>query len=236
MTSVRPYTPGDAFNRIHWRSSARHQELQVKEFDVEPSADLWLYLDLDHAVHVGEGDASTIETAVSAAAALAAQALGDARGVGMEVIGLRRVVIATERGARQQHRILSLLAVAQAEGETPLAEMLREGSAHIRKGTAVLVLTPSLDPAWVAPLAALRAGGVAPIACMVDPFAHLAASRAENGLEPADGSVQERTSRELQSMLLRLAEYDVRSHVLRPGVPLGEQLLSARGAPSTVAT
>ena len=27
VTSVRPYTPGDAFNRIHWRSSARHQEL-----------------------------------------------------------------------------------------------------------------------------------------------------------------------------------------------------------------
>ena len=34
VTSVRPYTPGDAFNRIHWRSSARHQELQVTEFDI----------------------------------------------------------------------------------------------------------------------------------------------------------------------------------------------------------
>ncbi len=222
VTSVRPYTPGDAFNRIHWRSSARHQELQVKEFDVEPSADLWLYLDLDSAVHVGNGDASTIETAVSAAAALAAQALGDARGVGMEASGLRRVVIATDRGARQQHRILSLLAVAQAEGETPLAEMLREGAGRMRRGTVAMVLTPSLDPAWVRPLAALRANGVAPIACIVDP-------------EPPHGSTHERSSRELQAMLLRLAEHDVRSHVLRPGVPLGEQLLSARAGPTMVA-
>ena len=55
VTSVRPYTPGDAFNRIHWRSSARHQELQVKEFDIEPSADLWIFLDLQRDVHLGTG-------------------------------------------------------------------------------------------------------------------------------------------------------------------------------------
>jgi uncharacterized protein (DUF58 family) len=60
VTSVRPYTPGDAFNRIHWRSSARHQELQVKEFDIEPSADLWLFVDLERRVHTGAGPAATI--------------------------------------------------------------------------------------------------------------------------------------------------------------------------------
>ena len=75
VTSVRPYTPGDAFNRIHWRSSARHQELQVKEFDIERSADLWIFSDLDRSAHVGSGDQATIETTVSAAAALAAHAL-----------------------------------------------------------------------------------------------------------------------------------------------------------------
>src|SRR3990170_1996914 len=44
VTSIRPYAPGDAYNRIHWKSSARHQELQVKEFDLEQTADLWIYL------------------------------------------------------------------------------------------------------------------------------------------------------------------------------------------------
>ena len=29
-TSIRPYAPGDAYNRIHWKSSARQGELQVK--------------------------------------------------------------------------------------------------------------------------------------------------------------------------------------------------------------
>jgi uncharacterized protein (DUF58 family) len=42
-TSIRPYAPGDAYNRIHWKSSARQGELQVKEFDLEQTADVWLF-------------------------------------------------------------------------------------------------------------------------------------------------------------------------------------------------
>src|SRR3990172_6871114 len=61
VTSIRPYAPGDAYNRIHWKSSARHQELQVKEFDLEQTADLWIYLDLDRRVQAGEGDEATLE-------------------------------------------------------------------------------------------------------------------------------------------------------------------------------
>ena len=45
-TAVRPYAPGDSFNRIHWRSTARHGEIQVKEFELEQTADAWIFLDL----------------------------------------------------------------------------------------------------------------------------------------------------------------------------------------------
>lgn len=228
VTSVRPYTPGDAFNRIHWRSSARHQELQVKEFDIEPTADLWIWLDLERSVHTGAGENATIETAVDAAAALAAHALADDRGVGLEAIGLRRAVIAADRGARQQHKVLSLLAVAQPEGTTPLAEMLLEGGARTRHGTVALVVTPSLDRSWVAPLASLRNAGVAPVACIVDPIAHSDASLAASGhggLPPSERALHEQ---ELRALLHLLAEHDVRVHLLRPGTPLGEQLVTTR--------
>mgnify|MGYP001823405216 CR=1 FL=1 len=236
VTSVRPYTPGDAFNRIHWRSSARHQELQVKEFDIEPSADLWIFADLDRSVHVGSGEHASIETTISAAAALAAHALNDDRGVGMEAIGLRRAVIATDRGARQQHKILSLLAVAQAEGTTSLAEMLVEGSARLRQGTAALAITPSLDTDWVAPLAALRRAGVAPIAVIVDPLAHLEAAVRADGPIPLSPSEREPREQALRALLHRLAEHDVRAYVLAPGRPLGEQLVAMRDVSMAGAT
>lgn len=235
VTSVRPYTPGDAFNRIHWRSSARHQELQVKEFDIEPSADLWLFVDLERTPHVGSGPNATIESTVSASAALAAHAIADGRGVGLEAIGLRRAVIAADRGGRQQHKIMGLLAVAQAEGSAPLAEVLTEGSRRMRRGMVGLVVTPSLDRAWVRPVATLRAAGVTPIACVVDPVAHLSATLAATGQPALDPSQREPLQQELRALLHALAEHDVWAYLIRPGLPLGEQLVSARRASEVMA-
>jgi uncharacterized protein (DUF58 family) len=214
-TSVRPYTPSDAFNRIHWRSSARHQELQVKEFDIEPSADVWLFLDLDRARHVGSGPDASIETAIEVVAALAADALEEGRGVGIEAIGVQRTVVNVDRGARQRHKIMGLLAVAQATGVTPLAEMLLEGAPRLRRGMIAIAVTPSLDPSWVAPLATTRGTGVAPIACLID--------TADAAPVPA----QEQASRALRHVL---AEHDVRAVFVRPGLPLGEQLTVGRSA------
>jgi uncharacterized protein (DUF58 family) len=210
-TSVRPYTPSDAFNRIHWRSSARHQELQVKEFDIEPSADVWIFLDLDRSRHAGSGAAGSIETAIEVAAALAAHALDEGRGVGFEAIGVQRAIVNVDRGTRQRHKIMGLLAVAQATGATPLAEMLLEGASRLRRGTIAIAVTPSLDPAWVPPLATMRGTGVAPIACLI-----------EAGVE---APAPEQASRAMGHVL---AEHDIHALFVQPGIPLGEQLMAGR--------
>jgi uncharacterized protein (DUF58 family) len=228
VTTVRPYTPNDAFNRIHWRSSARHQELQVKEFDIEPSADLWSFLDLARSRHVGSGPTSSIETAVEVAAALAAHALSDGRGVGLEAIGLSRAVVNVDRGPRQQHKIMSLLAVTQATGSTPLPEMLLEGAGRVRRGMVALVVTPSLDPAWVPPLASLRGSGMAPVACLIDTGAQLSLS--PGSLPTPSQPSQVDAAQAARAIVHVLAEHDVHTHVVRPGIPLGEQLVGSRGA------
>ena len=54
-TTVRPYAPGDSMNRIHWRTTAQPGEIQVKEFDLEQTADAWIFLDLDAACRGGRG-------------------------------------------------------------------------------------------------------------------------------------------------------------------------------------
>jgi uncharacterized protein (DUF58 family) len=54
VASVRDYAPGDSFNRIHWPSTARTGQLIVKEFELDPMADIWLFLDLEKRVQVGD--------------------------------------------------------------------------------------------------------------------------------------------------------------------------------------
>lgn len=46
VATVREYAPGDSMNRIHWRSTARTGRLMVKEFELDPSADVYLVLDM----------------------------------------------------------------------------------------------------------------------------------------------------------------------------------------------
>lgn len=46
VSTVRDYVPGDSFNRIHWRSTARNNRLIVKEFELDPSADVYIVLDM----------------------------------------------------------------------------------------------------------------------------------------------------------------------------------------------
>jgi uncharacterized protein (DUF58 family) len=55
---IRDYLPGDPMNRIHWPVSARAQKLMVKEFELDPTADLWLVVDLHGGVHVSADDFS----------------------------------------------------------------------------------------------------------------------------------------------------------------------------------
>src|SRR5260370_42143524 len=44
---VRDCSPGDSFNRIHWKSTARRDRLIVKEFELDPLSDIWIFLDGD---------------------------------------------------------------------------------------------------------------------------------------------------------------------------------------------
>ena len=229
-TTIRPYAPGDSMNRIHWKSTARHGEIQVKEFDLEQTADVWLFLDLDRSVQTGAGDDSTAELAIRAAASIADRSLAENRAVGLTVFAHRTAILPADRGSRQHLKIMQLLAAVDPDGATSLAEGLSNGLLRLRRGMTAVIVSPSLDRAWVRPLASLRARGVACVVLSVD--AHAAAIAAGRRL-PADPArstapLEQDVARVAQAAAraLRhtLAEYDLRMHTLTHDRPLSEQL------------
>ena len=52
-SGVRDYAPGDSFNRIHWKSTARRNRLVVKEFELDPLADIWIVPDMCSLFQLG---------------------------------------------------------------------------------------------------------------------------------------------------------------------------------------
>jgi uncharacterized protein (DUF58 family) len=228
-TTVRPYAPGDSMNRIHWRSTARHGEIQVKEFDLEQTADAWIILDLQRGIQTGRGDESTTEAAIRAAAAIADKALNENRAVSMTINTGRTAFLPADRGGRQHQKIMQLLAAVEADASSALVETLITSVGRLRRGMTAVVITASSDPAWVRPLAALRARGVACVVVTVDAPAYAQAERearaATTGERVAeDLEASEAAAKRARALRHALAEYELKSFNVRPGRALGELL------------
>ena len=153
---VRDYTTGDSFGRIHWPLSARHQRLMSKTFEQPLTTDLWILLDLDRSVHVGEGEESTLEYSVSLAASMASQITSRGRQVGLIANDSKGTILEPHRAVRQDRMILDYLAVAEADGRTPLTKTLAWERIRRLPRRAIAVITPSADPTWVNMMQAVR--------------------------------------------------------------------------------
>jgi uncharacterized protein (DUF58 family) len=214
-TTVRPYAPGDSMNRIHWRSTARTGEIQVKEFDLEQTADAWIFMDLDARNEAGSGDESTTEVAVRAAASVADKALGENRAVGLTVSAHRLTVVPADRGARQRLKILQLLAAVEADGRTPLQEALVTGVNRLRRGMTAIVVTSTQDAAFVRPLATLRTRGIGTVVVLLDKAA----------FEPAEDEEAAAAQRQhTRAVRHALAEFEIPTYVVGPRQDLAEAL------------
>jgi uncharacterized protein (DUF58 family) len=190
VSGVRDYFPGDSFNRIHWPSTARTGRLIVKEFELDPTADVWLFLDMEGAVQADRlwqeqteqtsrpwrgGLAgrsalmpSTEEYAVSLAASLAKHFLARNRAVGLVAYGQSREALPPDRSERQLTKIMETLAVIRAVGTVPLAQILAAEGRGLGRNTSVVVITPSDDPRWVDSLRDLRRRGIRGIGVVLD--------------------------------------------------------------------
>ncbi|OQA41492.1 MAG: hypothetical protein BWY52_02545 [Chloroflexi bacterium ADurb.Bin325] len=167
---VRQYIAGDPLRRVHWPATAHHGAIMVREFDREPSGDLWLIVDLDAAVQAGAGAEATQEYAVILAASLAVQHLrqGERRAVGLLLAGRSPLMLPPSREPAQLWRILQALAEVEPQAGTSLAELLRQAGPTLGSGRTLAIITPSQDGAWVAPLLPLMSRGNAPTVILLD--------------------------------------------------------------------
>ncbi|MFQ5885734.1 MAG: DUF58 domain-containing protein, partial [Anaerolineae bacterium] len=188
VASVRDYLPGDSFNRLHWPSIARMGRLISKEFEVDPTADIWLLLDMEARVQASapeeapvEGfpllraprpwrlDPTTEEYGVTIAASLAKHFLAQKKALGMVTYGQRREIVQVDRGERQLSKVLEALAIIRAQGQVPLAEVIAAEGGGMGRGAMAIVITPSTEEGWIAALRELRRRGVSAVVIHIEP-------------------------------------------------------------------
>src|SRR5579859_7684634 len=159
-TTIRDYTVGDALSRIHWRSTAHYNRLMVKEFDLDPAMDAWIFLDMHEDVQAGEGEYSTEEYGVTIAATIATYLLRQDLSLGMIVNAQQREFLSLDRGERQIERVLEMLAVVTPGSGPDLKEALALDAFHFGRNTVAIVITPSTSRDWHESLRHLQRRGV----------------------------------------------------------------------------
>ena len=157
-----------------------------------------------------------------AAASIADRGLLENRAVGITTNGHRAAILPADRGARQHLKIMQLLAAVDADGSEPLAESLINGLARLRRGMTAVIITSSRDRAWVRPLAALRARGVACVVVLLDgpSFGRLA----DGTLAGDPGASVATPDQETRALRHALSEYELTVHWVTAGRPLAEAL------------
>jgi uncharacterized protein (DUF58 family) len=190
---VRDYMPGDSLNRIHWPTTVRMRRLMTKEFDLDPTSDIWIYLDLHRGTEVsapwiasppeiglfamGKRTRSrsqfqlppiTTEYGVTIAASLARYFLMRNRSVGMSSWGKTREYLQVDQGERQLNKMLEALAVVEAAGEFPFAHLIATDGMRLNRNDTVLAISADPNPEWAQALQLIQRRGINSTAVIID--------------------------------------------------------------------
>lgn len=125
FSGLREYRRGDNPRHIHWPTTARLNELMIKEFEPLASACLHIVLDQASDANAGRAKQSTFEYAVRIAASIAKYACGNNIPVRLTGQGERSLYLPAGNGEHQYQCMLDELAVVDSDGATPYAQVLQ---------------------------------------------------------------------------------------------------------------
>lgn len=144
---LRNWRHGDMLRRIHWRASARHGTLVVRQFEQHQNHDAVILLDLFEAETPGPVERENIELAVSFAATLVSEmARQEAAGLTLGLYDPLPELISGPNCSPLIDTMFERLAVQEPSRNDNLAELLRQVILNSPpKGDIFLVTTRPLD-------------------------------------------------------------------------------------------
>jgi uncharacterized protein (DUF58 family) len=160
----------------------------VKEFELDPLADVWVFLDASRTVHASKPytwpefdprdfwrkrfefqlPPSSLEYSITIAASLARYYLTHSRSVGLVTAGPSLQILPSDRGGRQLNKILEALSLVTAESTLPLQGLIEVQANHMPRGSTTVIITPSASDAVYKSVDLLMRRGMRPVAVLLD--------------------------------------------------------------------
>ncbi|HXF82054.1 MAG TPA: DUF58 domain-containing protein [bacterium] len=175
VVGARPYAPTDPLRRIHWKATARTQQLRSKLFEPTSAHRLAVFLNLDTLGRYAEYRGfvrAVLELNILTAASIAAWAIDQGYLTGLYANGylprgLRWIRIPPSSGPEHLAQMLEALAQVFPTPVMPLGDLLQLEASALPWGTTAVVVTAVTDASLQAGLGRLLDAGHAAVVILV---------------------------------------------------------------------
>lgn len=141
FSGLREYRYGDSLKHIHWGSTARHQELMIKEYESYDRPTMLIVLDQHKASDVGELPETSFEYVIQITASIIEYAMENQIGVYVYGKGQHETRIHVMPGALGSREFLEKLAIAKADGDTDYNKVLAQALSEFENVNTVMTMT-----------------------------------------------------------------------------------------------
>jgi uncharacterized protein (DUF58 family) len=162
---IRDHQPEDSFRHIHWKASARRQDLQVKVYEPTTSHSLVLFVNVATFTHHWQGtDPLLLEQVIAMAASVASHGLEGRQLVGLLANGAiphsdQPIKVLPSRRPDQLARVLEALAAVTSFTTSSIESLLLAESPRLPWGATLVVITGVVTGNLLAALVHLHAVG-----------------------------------------------------------------------------
>lgn len=162
IRGLRDYHPEDAPKHIHWRATARHNALQVKQYEPTINFNWVFFLNLATYEQAWQGvDSERAERAIRLTASLANFAAEQKYAFGLVANGTfpdsdQRLRVLPGRDPEQLRNVLEALAAVSYYIALPIENLLRRESATLAWGATLIVVTPLVTESLLAEIIRLN--------------------------------------------------------------------------------
>ena len=160
VSSVREYTAGDSVSRIHWLSTARVNQLMVKQFDMGSASHVWVLFDQHRDSQAGESPGSTDEYGATVTASVVDRYGRSMLPIGYSAHGSEPLMMIPDRSNYQMETIMRHIASSRPEGNTPMIDLLAEMDRELSQTSSLVVITAAGSGGWIEALAGLQRRGI----------------------------------------------------------------------------
>lgn len=229
IRGLRDYHPDDAPKHIHWRSTARHNALKVKQYDPTINYNWVFFLNIATYEQAWQGvDSERAERAIRLTASLANFAAEQKYAFGLVANGTypdsdQRLRILPGRDPEQLRNVLEALAAVSYFVASPIETLLRRESVNLPWGATLIIVTALVTENLLAEMIRLRDVGRRLALISLDeawppqPLPGIVIYRAT---EPDGGRTMEDSSRGLQWEYIAAVAERPLDYVLEPATAL----------------